>query len=257
MRLVLVGLAALAFVSLAVAAVASNDDIAQATTITDLPFVHTVSLAEATEAAGDLDCSGLEETHTVWYRVTPKNDMQLGLRTVSQDGTEVTTTIASGQAGSLTQLQCSFNQTQRLDATAGTSYYVQLATAGTDPGPLVEFSVTPVEPLAVRITLSKTVSLDAGTATVSGTLHCSRTTPPGSETVLQGTLDQATTRGWLVPVHFASGCSKTPMRWRTTVHVLSGPGFVTGQAELRGTGFACDAFVCAEPTTEAVTAKLR
>ena len=33
--------------------------------------------------------------------------------------------------------------------------------------------------------------------------------------------------------------------------------FVEGQASLTGTGFACDAFVCAEPDPETVTAKLR
>jgi hypothetical protein len=41
------------------------------------------------------------------------------------------------------------------------------------------------------------------------------------------------------------------------VQILSGPGFVQGQASLSGTGFACDEFICAEPDTETVTAKLR
>jgi hypothetical protein len=257
MRLVLAGLAALVFVSLAVAAAPSNDDVTQATTITTLPFAETVSLAEATAAVGDLDCSGLEDTHTVWYRITPQSDMRLGLRTVSQEGVEVSTTVASGQPGSFTQLQCSFSQTQALDVTAGTTYYIQLATAGADPGPVVDFSVVRVEPLAVEIALSKNVSLSGGVATVSGTLACSRRTPPGSETAVQGTLDQGATHGWLVPVYLPTGCSRTPTRWRTTVQILSGPGFVQGQASLTGTGFACDAFVCAESDTETVTARLR
>lgn len=257
MRLLLAGLAALVFVSLAVAAAPSNDDVAQATSITSLPFADTVSLAEATAAPGDLDCSGLEDTHTVWYRITPESDMRLGLRTVNDEGVEVSTTVASGQPGSFTQLQCGFSQTHGLDVTGGTTYYIQLATAGADGGPVVEFSVARVAPLAVEIALSKNVSLSGAVATVSGTLQCSRTTPPGSETVVQGTLDQGATHGWLTPVHFPTGCSKTPMRWQTTVHVLSGPGFARGQASLRGTGFACDAFVCAEPDTETVSAKLR
>jgi hypothetical protein len=77
--------------------------------------------------------------------------MRLGLRTVNSEGVEVSTTVASGQPGSFTQLQCSFSQTQALDVTAGTSYYIQLATAGTDPGPVVDFSAVRVEPLAVRL----------------------------------------------------------------------------------------------------------
>ncbi|MDQ3859787.1 MAG: hypothetical protein M3327_15310 [Actinomycetota bacterium] len=257
MRLLLTGLAALVFVSLAAAAAPWNDDVAQATDITSLPFANTVSLAEATAAAGDLDCSGIDDTHTVWYRITPQSDMRLGLRTVNEDGIEVSTTVASGRPGSFTQLQCSFSQTQALDVRAGTSYYIQLATAGTDPGPVVDFSVVRVEPLAVEIAVSRNVSLSGGVATVSGTLKCSRTTPPGSETVVQGTLDQGATHGWLVPVHFSSGCSKRPMRWRTTVQILSGPGFVPGVATLRATGFACDAFICAEPDADSVIAKLR
>lgn len=251
------GIAALAVVSVAVAAEPSNDDVALATEISSLPFADTVSLAAATSAAGDLDCSGLDDTHTVWYRMTPQADARLGLRTVNQDGIEVSTTVASGQPGSFTQLHCSFSQTQGLDVTAGTVYYIQLATVDPDPGPVVDFSVVRVEPIEVEITLSKNVTFGDGVATVSGTLRCSRTTPPGSETVVQGTLDQGATHGWLVPVHFSNGCSKTPMRWRTNVQILSGPGFVSGLATLTGTGFACDAFTCAEPDSETVTAKLR
>src|SRR5215210_4263540 len=232
MRLLLAGCAALVLVSLATAAMPSNDDVAQATEITTLPFADTLSLAEATATAGDLDCSGLDDTHTVWYRITPESDMRIGLSTANGDGTEVSTTVASGEPGSFTQLQCSFSQTQALDVTGGTSYYIQLATAGGDPGTVVDFSVVRVEPLEVQIALSKNVSLSGGVATVSGTLHCSRMTPPGSETVVQGTLDQGATHGWLVPVHFPNGCSKMPMRWRTTVQVLSGHGFVKGQASL-------------------------
>src|SRR5215210_2523300 len=257
MRLLSAGLAALVFVSLAVAAAPSNDDVAQATTITSLPFANTVSLAEASAATGDLDCSGIDDTHTVWYRITPQADMRLGLRTVNEDGIEVSTTVASGEPGSFAQLQCSFSQTQALEVAAGTSYYIQLATAGTDPGPVVDFSVVRVEPLSVKIALSKNVTLSAGVATVSGTLQCSRTTPPGSETAVQGALEQGVTYGWLVPVYFSTGCSKVPMRWQTTVQILSGPGFERRQASLAGTGFACDAFICAEPDNETATVKVR
>jgi hypothetical protein len=257
MRLFPAALAALVFASLALAATPSNDDIEQAVEISALPFSASVSLADATSAAGDLDCSGLADTHTVWYRIAPEADIRLGLRTVNGAGIEVSTTVATGQPGSLTQLQCSFSQTQALDVKAGASYYIQLATAGDDPGPLVDFSAVRVQPLAVEIALSRSGRLSGGGATVSGTLRCSRTTPPGSETVVQGTLDQGATHGWLVPVHFQNGCSTSRMRWQTTVQVLAGPGFVRGVASLTGTGFACDEFVCADPDSETVTAKLR
>ncbi len=258
MRALLVFTLAFAFSAPPVlAASAPNDDIAQATQITSLPFSDTVDLATATEAAGDLDCSGLADTHTVWYTITPQTDMRLGLRTQS-DGREVSTSVASGSPGSLTFLQCSFSSTQAFDAKAGTTYYIQLATAGDDPGGVVTFSVAQVQPLTVSLALRRTGSISSdGVVTVGGTLRCSRTLAPGSEVVVQGTLVQGDATGWLVPFHFTNGCSTSPMRWETTVQLLSSTGFTRGTARLTATGFACDEFICAENNTQQATIRLK
>jgi hypothetical protein len=260
MRSLLIAFLAIAFSATpAVAASVPNDDIGQATQITGLPFSDTVDLAAATEAAGDLDCSGLADTHTVWYTITPQSDMRLGLRTQpTQAGVEVSTSVASGTPGALTFIQCSFSSTQAFDAKAGTTYYIQLATAGDAAGGPVSFSVEQVQPLSVSLTLRRTGQIsDSGVVTVGGTLRCSRTLAPGSEVVVQGTLVQGDAEGWLVPVHFTNGCSTSPMRWETTVQLLSSAGFTRGPAQLAATGFACDEFICAEPKTQQATIRLK
>jgi len=240
----------------ALAAAPANDDVTAATVIPALPFTDTVDTSEATAAAGDLDCSGLEDTHTVWYAITPTTDMLLGLRTEFQFAAEVSTSVASGSPGSLNFLQCSFASTQTLDAKAGTTYYIQLASAGTDPGGLISFSVVPVDPVTVTLKLDKTGRIDGGVITVSGALQCSRPLPPGSEVAVQGTLTQDSANGWLVPFHSAVGCPTTPLRWQTTVQVLAST-FVRGTATLTATAFACDAFTCASNDTESARIRLR
>jgi hypothetical protein len=239
----------------AFAAAPANDDVTVATAISALPFTDTVDTSEATAAAGDLDCSGLEDTHTVWYAITPTTDMLLGLRTEHQFAAEVSTSVASDSPGSLSFLQCSFANTQTLDAKAGTTYYIQLASAGTDPGGLISFSVVQVDPVTVTLSLDKTGRIDGGVITVGGRLQCSRPLPPGSEVVVQGTLTQRSASGWLVPFHSAVGCPTTPLQWQTTVQVLAGT-FVPGKATLTATAFACDEFTCAPNDTESARIRL-
>jgi hypothetical protein len=256
---ILVGLLA-SVLSLQTAALAAtaptNDDVTAATVVAGLPFSDTVDTSEATAAPGDIDCSGLEDTHTVWYAITVATDTQLGLRTQAQSPAEVSTSIASGAPGSLTFVQCSFASTQTLSAKAGTTYYVQLASAGSDPGGIIDFSVVEVKPITVSLGLDKAGDIAGGTITVGGTLQCSRPLPPGSEVAVQGTLTQGTATGWLVPFHSAVGCPTTPLHWQTTVQVLAGT-FGRGKATLSATAFACDEFTCAPNHTESARIRLR
>jgi hypothetical protein len=239
------------------AAPPANDDIGAATVVGALPFSHTVDTSEATAAAGDLDCSGLEDTHTVWYTITPRTDVVVGLRTTPQFPEHVFTSVATGSPGSLSFLQCSSLDTQTLDATAGTTYFIQLSSAGDDPGGLVTFSVEQVRPISVFLALRKTGNLDQGMVTVGGTLRCSRALPAGAEVAVQGTLSQGGASGVLVPFHSAVGCpTRTRLRWRTTVQVLSG-AFAPGPAALTATAFACDEFTCATPSTRTTRIRLR
>ena len=235
----------------------ANDDITQAVHVEALPFSHTVDLSSATESTSDLDCSGLADTHTVWYRVVADEGVRLGLR-VQTEVPEVSVAVGTGEPGSLSLVRCTFSSTTAFDAAAGVPYYIQLATAGETEGGPVTLSVEAVEPLAVDVSFARQVQRDAGgIITVTGTIRCSRATPPGSELVVQGTLVQGDARGWLVPVHFTDGCGKRPQRWRTAVQLLSPTSFTDGRAELTATAFACDPFVCAEPDRETAPVRLR
>jgi hypothetical protein len=241
------------------AAPPANDDVGAATVVGALPFSDTVDTSEATTAAGDLDCSGLDDTHTVWYTITPQTDVVLGLRTTPQFPEHVFTSVATGSPGSLSFLQCSSLDTQTLNATAGTTYFIQISSAGEDPGGLVTFGVERVRPISVFLALRRTGKLDQaqGTVTVGGGLRCSRRLPPGADVAVQGTLSQGGASGVLVPFHSAVGCpTRTRLRWRTTVQVLSG-AFAPGPAALTATAFACDEFTCATPSTRTTRIRLR
>jgi hypothetical protein len=238
------------------AAPPANDDVDAATVVGALPFSDTVDASEATAATGDLDCSGLEDTHTVWYTITTQTDVVLGLRTTPQFPEHVHTSIATGSPGSLEFLQCSTSDTQTLTAAAGTTYFIQLSSAGDDPGGVVTFGVERVRPVSVFLALRKTGRVDGATVTVAGTLWCSRRLPPGSDVAVQGTLVQGSATGLLVPFHSAVGCPKTRLRWRTTVQVLAG-AFAPGAATLTATAFACDEFTCAPSRTKTARIRLR
>jgi hypothetical protein len=252
----LAGLLLLSLPAPASAAPPANDDIGAATVVGALPFSDTVDTSEATAAAGDLDCSGLEDTHTVWYTITPQTDVVLGLRTTPQFPEHVHTSIATGSPGSLDFLQCSTSDTQTLTAAAGTTYFIQLSSAGDDPGGVITFGVERVRPVSVSLALRRTGQVDEATVTVAGTLWCSRRLPPGSDVAVQGTLGQGSATGLLVPFHSTVGCPRTRLRWRTTVQVLAG-AFAPGPATLTATAFACDEFTCAPSSTKTARIRLR
>jgi hypothetical protein len=258
MRVVVVLLAGLLLLVPAPASAAppANDDVAAARVVAALPFSAAVDTSEATTAAGDLDCSGLEDTRTVWYTITPSADVVLGLRTMPRFPGEVSTSVASGSPGSLTFLQCSFAGTQTLEAKAGVTYFIQLASAGDDAGGTIDFGVVEVRPVTVSLGLRRTGRIDQATVTVGGTLRCSRPLPPGSEVVVQGTLSQGDATGSLVPFHSTVGCPTSRLGWTTSVQVHTG-SFAPGRATLDATAFACDEFVCAPNDTETAVIRLR
>jgi hypothetical protein len=80
--------------------------------------------------AGDLDCGGLEDSHIVWYTITPQADVVLGLRTIPRFPEHVHTAVTTGSPGSLTFLQCPTSDSQTLNAAAGTTYFIQPSSSG-------------------------------------------------------------------------------------------------------------------------------
>ena len=72
----------------------------------------------------------------------------LGLRSTPQFPEHVHTSIATGSPGSLSFLQCSTLDAQTLTAAAGTTYFIQLSSAGDDPGGVITFGVERVRPVS-------------------------------------------------------------------------------------------------------------
>jgi hypothetical protein len=257
--LILVGLA-LCFLGarLAFAAAPGNDEIANASNVTSLPFSDSLDTSEATQGQDDLHCGTLVDGNTVWYKITPARDMRIGFH-VETAVPELSMSIGTGSPGSLALLQCSFASYDALEVSSGTTYYIQLATCcGTPAGP-VTLTMQEVPYLSADLRIEHRGRIDAaGVVELSGKVRCNRHTPPGSGVTVQGTLTQGSADGWLVPVHFSDGCSERWMPWSTTVQLLSADGFASGAAQLEASVFACDEFdSCAVPVTKTGGVRLR
>src|SRR5438876_11044472 len=88
----------------ALAAVPSNDNSANATTVTDpLPFTDSVSTIDATTEATDPapSCTSFGTNDTVWYDYTPSADGYVEADTLGSDYDTVLS-VSTGTAGSLT-----------------------------------------------------------------------------------------------------------------------------------------------------------
>jgi hypothetical protein len=113
----------------ALAAPPANDDIANATVITALPFTADANVIEATAEEGET-CAA----KTVWYRYTADVTSPLEATLVSVAEPGVSVGVYSGEPGALTPLGCSaadpFGGKQgriMFDAMAGTTYYIQVS----------------------------------------------------------------------------------------------------------------------------------
>ncbi|WBB78784.1 PKD domain-containing protein [Micromonospora sp. WMMD882] len=108
----------------------SNDDFANATTISSLPF----STAQATKAAtaDPSDPQGCHANRSVWFAFTPDRDMLIRATTAGS-GYSTVLSAWTGARGALTQQACNYDYDDGRDrinsritfpATAGTTYYL-------------------------------------------------------------------------------------------------------------------------------------
>ncbi len=121
-------LAAVAFPAAALASPPGNDDFANATAISSLPFSDSVNIVEAQYEPGESSNCGV--SNTVWYSFTPSSDEMVR---ADQAGTSFFGAVinlyrqdGSGLNG-LTFLGCSAYYTSKLtfQAQAGQTYYFQ------------------------------------------------------------------------------------------------------------------------------------
>jgi hypothetical protein len=219
------------------AAIPTNDDFANATVITGLPFTDaTVNTADATTQATDpTGCAGA--AHSVWYTYTSDRD---GTMSVDTFGSSFDTVLSAytGTEGSLTQVACNddssgFLQSQvTFDITSGTTYHIMVAGCcrsedGASGDLVVSASATgaPTVPFTFDVSFSSgAVDPRAHETTVNGTVVCSE---PGSVDIA-GVLQQRLVGG-VFSVEVA--CSQDTSTFTAPVSPLGG-SFVPGPATI-------------------------
>jgi len=140
-------LAAVAFPAAALASPPGNDDFANATVVSSLPFADTVSNVDAGYESGESSYCGV--SNTVWYSFTPSSDETIRidpagssffgvvLNAYRQDGASI---------GGLSFLTCAYYSAQmNLKVQAGQTYYLQAGSAYWGSGDL-HLSVDVVPP---------------------------------------------------------------------------------------------------------------
>ena len=104
-----------------------NDNFADATVITELPFSDSSNTSEATiDPADPYTCGG--QYKSIWYRYTPDSDVSLTVLANTDDGYRAYLSIFRAENGGITPIDCgsSTRMSLHLDMAAGTTYYFEL-----------------------------------------------------------------------------------------------------------------------------------
>lgn len=169
------------------AAAPVNDDRANATVISTLPFTDAVDTVDATTEPEDPDCFG--SGHTVWYSYTAPSDMTF--RAFADTfGSSYDTTLSINTSDG--QLECN-DDTDGLQSTAlfemvgGVTYDIMVGSFFGGDGGALQFNIEATPPLDIKVTLDPTGKVDTktGKATLSGTVHCSYPTWVGIDGYLK------------------------------------------------------------------------
>jgi PKD domain len=145
-------LAATAFVagallvpSAASAAPSSNDDFANATVISSLPFSDTVDVTDATSQAGEPNCTSPPDSRSAWYDFTPASDQTVRLTATGQSSTTLAVYTGSDVSSLSNVTGCSyFGQPVFLNANAGMTYHIRMAAFPFDPGGSLTLNVNEI-----------------------------------------------------------------------------------------------------------------
>jgi hypothetical protein len=202
----------------AFAAAPTNDEMANATTITSLTFSASPDLSQATVEAGEnVDC-GFASTRTVWYRyvVPGKQLLQVDVSSADPDGGVRIYYEYSGYPPTLGNCISLQYSGYKFMIEPVTTLWFQLSV---NTGTSATLTITSLPLLHVSATLDQTAisNAKAGTVTIGGTLTCS-IPARGSAAV---TLHQRQGRTVVVSQGYSDQmtCGPTPVRWTA---ILSG-----------------------------------
>ena len=256
---VVVSLATMLGAQVAQAAPPSNDDFANATTVTEpLPYTATVDTTDATVEGTDPSCTGSQSfgpENTVWFAYTPSASGFVQANTLGSSY-DPTLWVGTGTPGNFSVVGCnddsgSIQARVIWDASAGTTYYIMGGTCcgnGSSGGSLVLNVETSAPPFTIDdLTVSPTGSVkqSTGEATISGTITCSN--GPGTVEI-DVSLVQRIGRLLVQGSQFKDfECSGT-QSWSITIAGFNGL-FVGGRAQVDVRAFGeDDAFLSTDAT---------
>jgi hypothetical protein len=105
----------------------ANDNFADATTISTLPYADTADVTGASTEQGEPSnaCSGYQQSGSIWYRFTPS---QSGSVSATANYPNIVAAYSGSSMAALTSLGCrNFGGMLTFRAEVGTTYYLQLA----------------------------------------------------------------------------------------------------------------------------------
>jgi hypothetical protein len=238
----------------------SNDDISNATVITNLPFHDTVDMSQATwdPATDQSFCSG-NGLQSVWYEFTPTSSEQVAFDP-SPSNQVMAIDVFTGSPGALSFVGCGqggdgFRGGFILNATGGTTYWIMASPicCGSSFSTLDLWVYLAVPLQATFSVTGGRVDL-GGNAAITGTLDCVGTVPTGVG--ISGSVRQSVGRLSSVSGDFAT---TTPCGsaagWSALAQPTAGK-FTGGPATVNSTMAACNIVGCATMTTTTVI-KLR
>jgi hypothetical protein len=219
---------------------APNDDVADPTWITQLPFTDHLDVTHATRTDADPELTGLDcwptPERTVWYAFTPADDVRIAADTF---GSDIDTLLAVFQVtdGDLIELDCNddaagtVQSRVHLDLPAGTTYLVQVGTHEQQERSSLRFNVevSTLPLLGGTTTVDPTATLTprTGGATVSGTITCTRgATVAVDLVVIQG---HTHAYGWADELACEPGATVT---WTAPSFFVEGGRLRRGEAHL-------------------------
>jgi hypothetical protein len=209
-----------------------NDEFANATAISSLPFTQTLDTRGATQAPDDPLACG-DAARSVWYRFIPTSNMRINLDTSASEYT-ARASVFVGTRGNLTPVGPCAWPNARVPVSAGVTYWILVSGYGSLGNLVLSVTEAP-PPLAIELKLDPTGSVvpSTGTATVHGTLTCNQPSVVMIGGQVQQQIGRATISAW---INTTLSCDPgAPTVWS---QVLSSPpgAFVGGRAAALFTG---------------------
>jgi hypothetical protein len=222
-----------------------NDRFANATVIGALPFESAINTAEAAGRSSEPDCGN--DAHTVWYRFTPSEAVNVTASTFGSDFDTTLSVWVGDSLAELEQLRCSddefgFTSAVRFQATAGTTYYLLAGSFDGSPGGNLVLNVREFAAPTLEVTVRRAVvDTRVGDVRVRGTIICENAIVASISVHLRQVLSSGA-------INSGDGaaslrCDGTTQVWKTLV--LGGHAFFPGWARVIATTDACSEFACA------------